>query len=181
MADDSVIDRQAITADLERARVEFHRLLDSAQRHDAWNEPTNGTRWTNEQLLYHMVFGYMVVQRLIILVKLFGRLPEPVGRGFARALNAATRPFDRINFYGSWAGALVYNRNRMGTKMDRVTGSLKRTLTRETDNALRRGMHFPSRWDPFFTDYMTLEDVYRYPGQHFDFHKQQLVLNRSPD
>ncbi|MGB9223141.1 hypothetical protein [Mycobacterium sp.] len=38
-------------------------------------------------------------------------------------------------------------------------------------------MHFPSRWDPFFNDYMTLEDVYRYPGQHFDFHQRQLTPN----
>ena len=30
---------------------------------------------------------------------------------------------------------------------------------------------------PFFNDYMTLEDVYRYPGQHFDFHQRQLTLN----
>jgi hypothetical protein len=29
-------------------------------------------------------------------------------------------------------------------------------------------MHFPTQWDPFFSDYMTLADVYRYPGQHFD-------------
>ena len=42
-------------------------------------------------------------------------------------------------------------------------------------------MQFPTRWDPFFKDYMTLEDVYRYPGQHFDFHKHQLALNSAAD
>ena len=63
----------------------------------------------------------------------------------------------------------------MGTKMNRVIASLQRSLARSTDEALRRGMHFPTRWDPFFTDYMTLEDVYRYPGQHFDFHAHQLT------
>ena len=35
-----------------------------------------GTRWTSEQLLFHMVFGYMIVQRLLILVKVFSRLPD---------------------------------------------------------------------------------------------------------
>ena len=40
-------------------------------------------------------------------------------------------------------------------------------------------MHFPTRWDPFFKDYMTLEDVYRYPGQHFDFHKRQLTVGSA--
>jgi hypothetical protein len=62
----------------------------------------------------------------------------------------------------------------MGTKLDRVLDSLQRRLIRETDDDLRRGMHFPPRWDPFFSDYMTLEDVYRYPGRHFDFHAEQL-------
>jgi len=175
----STIDRAEIAADLELARVEFHRLIAEAKRHDAWTKPTRGTRWNNEQLLFHMVFGYMVVQRLLILVKAFSRLPDPISRSFARVLNAATRPFDVINYYGSCAAALVYNRHRMGTKMDRVTASLQRKLARERDDALHRGMHFPTRWDRFFKDCMTLEDVYRYPGQHFDFHARQLMITAT--
>lgn len=34
-----------------------------------------GTRWTNEELLFHMVFGYMVVRALLPLVRIFGALP----------------------------------------------------------------------------------------------------------
>ena len=90
-----------------------------------------------------MVFGYMVVQRLRILVKVFSRLPDSISRGFARVLNAATRPFDVINYDGSCAAALVYNRRRMGAKMDRVIAALQRKLARESDGALRRGMHYP--------------------------------------
>ena len=37
------------------------------------------------------------------------------------------------------------------------------------------------RWDPFFMDFMTLADVYRYPTQHFDFHRQQLTLPDAPN
>jgi hypothetical protein len=176
---DTTIDRVPIAADLERARVEFHRLLAEAEE-DAWSKPTRGTRWTNEQLLFHMVFGYMVVQRLLILVKVFSRLPDNASRVFAHVLNAATRPFDVINYYGSCTAALVYNRRRMGAKMDHVIASLERKLARESDQNLRRGMHFPPRWDPFFMDYMTLADVYRYPGPHFDFHQRQLTLNVTP-
>jgi hypothetical protein len=172
----STIDHAEIAADLERARAEFHRQLAEAERNDAWTKPTRGTRWTNEQLLFHMVFGYMVVQRLLILVKVFSRLPHSFSRNFARVLNATTRPFDVINYYGSCAAALVYNRHRMGAKMDRVIASLQRKLGRESDDALRRGMHFPTRWDPFFKDNMTFEDVYWYPGQHFDFHAHQLTV-----
>ena len=123
-----------------------------------------------------MVFGYMIVQRLLILVRIFSLFPDSVSHGFARLLNAATRPFDLINYYGSCTAAVVYNRRRTGAKMDRVIAALQHKLARESDDALRRGMHFPTRWDPFFTDYMTLEDLYRYPGRHFDFHARQLTL-----
>jgi hypothetical protein len=178
---DMVVDRAPIAADLERARVDFHRLLAEAEHQDAWTEPTRGTRWTNEQLLFHMVFGYMVMQRLLILVKAFSRLPDNASHMFARVLNAATKPFDVINYYGSCAAALVYNRRRMGAKMDRVIASLQRNLARESADYVRRGMYFPTRWDPFFKDYMTLADVYRYPGHHFDFHKRQLALNSTAE
>lgn len=173
-------DRAHVSADLEKARVEFHRLLDVAGPDD-WRRPTLGTRWTNEQLLFHMVFGYMVVQRLLILVKVFDRLPDEVSRSFARVLNAAATPFDVINYYGSRAAALVYNRDRMGAKMDRVIAALQRKLARESNETWRRAMHFPTRWDPFFKDYMTLADVYRFPGRHFEFHSRQLTLNASTD
>jgi hypothetical protein len=172
----SAVDRAAIAADLERARIEFHRLLGEAQRHDAWAKPTSGTRWTNEQLLFHMVFGYMVVQRLLVLLRVFARLPHNVSAGFARLLNAASTPFHVINFYGSCAAATFYNRYRMGARLDQVIASLQRRLASESDTNFGRGMHYPTRWDPFFGDYMTLEALYRYPGQHFDFHARQLTL-----
>lgn len=170
------IDRAQVASELERARVDFHRLLDQAERYDAWTRPTRDTRWTNEQLLFHMVFGYMVVQRLVVLVKVFGRFPDSVGRVFARMLDAVTAPFDVVNYYGSCAAALVYNRHRMGAKMDRVITSLRGKVSRESDDALSRGMHFPTRWDRFFKDYMTLEGVYRYPVEHHAFHARQLTL-----
>ncbi|WNG90639.1 DinB family protein [Mycobacterium sp. ITM-2016-00318] len=169
------VDRDGITADLERARIEFHRLVEAAGAED-WGRRTCGTRWTNEQLLFHMVFGYMVVQRLLILVRIFSRLPDPVSRCFANILDAATKPFHIINYYGSCAAALVYNRRRMDAKLDRVIASLQRKLARENDADFARGMRYPLGWDPFFDDFMTLEDVYRYPGRHFDFHAHQLTL-----
>ena len=63
--------------------------------------------------------------------------------------------------------------------MDRVIAALQRKLAREPEDAFQRAMRFPMRWDPFFKDYMTLEDVYRYSGQHFDFHKHQLALDQA--
>ena len=85
-----------------------------------------------------------------------------------------------INYYGSRFGARIYNRHRMGAKFDRVIDKLQRKLARERDSDFRLGMHYPTRWDPFFRDYTPLEDIYRYPGQHFDFHRHQLTL-KAPD
>lgn len=169
------VDRDALAGDLERARTDLHRLLDTT-RDDEWGAPTNGTRWTNEELLFHMVFGYMIVQKLLILLRLFGRLPSGVSRANSRFLNAATKPFDLINFYGSRLAARVYNRRRMGAKMDRVIASLQRSLARETNATFTRSMRYPNRWDPYFREYMTLAEIYRYPGQHYDHHRNQLTV-----
>jgi hypothetical protein len=170
-----MVDRSGIAAELERARFELHGLVDKADAAD-FDRPSSGTRWTNEQLLFHMVFGFMVVTRLLPLVRILGRLPEPVSRGYATILNAATTPFHAINYDGSCAASKVYNRNRMVAQCDRVIARLQRKLAAEPEKNFTLGMHYPVGWDPFFTDYMTLEDVYCYPTKHFDFHRRQLTL-----
>ena len=60
--------------------------------------------------------------------------------------------------------------------MDRVIGSLHRHLDGEGSAALRRSMAFPTRWDPYFTEHMSLADVYHYATLHFDHHRRQLTL-----
>ncbi|MFB7466480.1 DinB family protein [Streptomyces sp. NPDC056224] len=170
------MDRQAVYEDYERVRLTFHRLLDSASEEEL-SGATRGTRWTNEQLLWHMLFGYMVVLRLRVLVRLFGRLPRSVSKVFARVLDAATVPFDRVNYVGPRGAVKFYGPRRMGVAFDRVVDSLQRRLAAESDIDLARGMHYPVRWDPFFKDFMTLADIYRYPTQHFDFHHRQLTFS----
>jgi hypothetical protein len=68
----------------------------------------------------------------------------------------------------------------MSRMLDHVIAALQQHLERETESALRRGMHYPATWDPFFASYMTLAAIYRYPTQHFRFHQQQLTLGRAP-
>jgi hypothetical protein len=64
----------------------------------------------------------------------------------------------------------------MAAKLDRVLAALHRSIDTATTASLTRGMHYPTRWDPFFTGYMTLADLYRYPTRHYDFHRRQLTL-----
>ena len=168
-------EKQTILVEYARARSVFHGLLDTATKADL-RRPSRGTRWTNEQLLFHMLFGYIIVRTLLVLVRLFGRLPVGVSRAFAWLLNSAVVPFDWVNYVGSRIGARVINQRRMGALFDHTTAALERRLNRETEADLLRGMHYPARWDRFFNDFMTLADVYRYPTQHFDFHGEQLTF-----
>ena len=169
------VDRQAIAAELEACRLRLHELLADAGPADL-RRRSEGTRWTNEQLLFHMVFGFLVVRTLLPLVRDMGRLPAPVGRGFAALLDSTRRPFHVINYWGSRVGARVFDAGRLGRLCDRVIARLRRSLEHEPEDSLRRGMPFPTSWDPYFTSYMTLADVYRYPAQHFEHHRRQLTL-----
>ncbi|MFS4091401.1 DinB family protein [Streptomyces sp. AF1A] len=173
--DEPLVDRQATHAELERARATFHELLDGATEDDL-RRSTVGTRWTNEQLLFHMVFGYLLIPPLLFLLRVFGRLPRGAGRAFARLLNAGTKPFDVVNYLGPVGGARMLGRRRMGTVLDRVITFLHGRLDAERESDLALAMHYPTHWDPFFRDVMTIADLYRYPTQHFDFHRRQLTL-----
>ena len=59
--------RAAIDREMTQAVAELASLLDSASPDDL-RRPSVGTRWTNRQLLFHMVFGYCVVRSLMPLV-----------------------------------------------------------------------------------------------------------------
>ncbi len=169
------VDRGSIHRDLDQAVTVLHQLLADASPTDL-RRKTDGTRWSNEQLLFHMLFGYLVVRTLLPMVRAFARLPPSVSEGLARVLNASSAPFHVVNYLGSCGGALVFNRDRMGAQADRVVAGLHRRLDSESEADLRRGMHFPLRWDPYFQDWMTVADVYRYATLHFDAHREQLTL-----
>ena len=141
--------------------------------------PTNGTKWTNEQLLFHMVFGYLLVRNLLVLVRGFSRLPDEASRRFAVTLNAGTRPFHTINYLGSLGGIRVLGYPRTERLMDRTIRTLQASLDHSSDAELHRSMHFPVGWDPYFEDVMTIRDVYHYPTQHYDHHRRQLTLDRT--
>jgi hypothetical protein len=169
-------DLATIHAEMERARGEFHALIAKSSPADLARLST-GTRWTNRELLFHMLLGYLVTRNVIPLVKIMSRLPAAARRGFAALLNTGTRPFDQINYWGSRAGGRALTPRRMLRSFDRVVSSLHRHLDNESHAALQCGMAFPSRWDPYFADWMSLADAYHYPTLHFDHHKRQLTVN----
>jgi hypothetical protein len=171
-------DRRSIHAELDHARTRLEELQAAASPADL-RRRTDGTRWTNRQMLFHMVFGYVLVLRLLPLVRFFGRLPARYGRAFSAVLQAGTRPFHVVNYLGSCAGAMVFHGDRLTGLCDRTLAALHRRLDMETDEALGRTMHFPVGWDPYFRDTMTLREVYHFGTQHFDFHARQLTFGNT--
>jgi hypothetical protein len=80
----------------------------------------------NQQLLFHMLLGYLITPALIVLAGTFARLPADVSRVYAGLLNGATGPFDWVNYLGSCAGARAVPRRRLAGTLDRVTLALER-------------------------------------------------------
>jgi hypothetical protein len=126
------LDRAAVRAEMEQARLEFRRLSEHATAADL-RKPSDGTRWTNEQLLFHM-------------------LPDSASKTFARLLDSARRPFDLINYLSSCAGARIIPARCRTRMLDRTIAALQRHMAQETATALSRGMHYPATWDRFFAE-----------------------------
>jgi Mycothiol maleylpyruvate isomerase N-terminal domain len=64
---------------MDQARLDFRRLVGDATPADL-RRPSDGTRWTNQELLFHMLFGYLIVRALLVLVRVFGLLPDGPAR-----------------------------------------------------------------------------------------------------
>ena len=169
------MDRAEVHNELEHARHTFRDLVGRAAPADM-RRHTNGTRWTNRQLLFHMLFGYLVVRTLMPLVHGFGHLPPGWSRRFAATLNAGKRPFHMINYLGSCGAGQVLPMAAMTALMDRTIRTLQRKLASETEASLALTMHFPTSWDPYFQATMSVFDVYHYGTQHFEHHRKQLTL-----
>ena len=167
------MDPQQIDAEMRRAQAEFHQLITNATPGDL-RRPTDGTRWTNRQLLFHIVLGYGVVRTLLPLVRALGRLGH--SRGFAATLNAGRRPFHWINYVGPCVAARLLTPRAVTALLDRTIGSLRHRLAAEAECNLTLSMHMPTDWDPNFAPTMSVLDVYHFGTQHFDHHRRQLTL-----
>src|SRR5687767_11177470 len=134
-------ERQSVHDELDRVRATFHEVVEKSTP-ASLRRRTSGTRWTNRQLLFHMLLGYLVVRTLLPLVRFLARRPPAVGRAFAALLDAGTRPFHVVNYLGSCGGALVFRDQRLLVQVDRTILALHRRLDRESDADLALRMPF---------------------------------------
>jgi hypothetical protein len=166
--------RTQLRADLELARQEFHTLIDSIPE-QAWTLQSRNSGWTNGQVLFHILLGFIVVRTLAGLHILFGQLPVVCSKVFAGILNLATPLFNRINAIGPRGGARWLGRKGIIRRFDQVHSALLKQIDRFQPRHWSLAMHYPTRWDPpRFRTAMSLEDLYRYPIAHLRHHRTQV-------
>jgi hypothetical protein len=163
-----------IRNELEISRIKFHQLLNSLSEQDFQRKSLN-PGWTSGEILAHMTFGFIVVNVLLPMARLWGRLPRSSSKWFASLLNACTGVFNWFNRLGARGQARILTYHRIGKIYDRVNFSLLKKLSSIREEEWNHGMYYPTKWDSNFEEFMTLEKLFHYPITHFNFHLGQIV------
>ncbi|HSJ90060.1 MAG TPA: DinB family protein [Anaerolineales bacterium] len=166
--------REEILRELETTRTKFHLQLDALSEKDFQKQSLN-PGWTNGEILAHITFGFIVINVLLPMARLWGRLPKGSSKWFAWLLNSFTGIFNWFNMLGARGQGKVFTRERIGKIYDRVYFSLLKKVNSLQDNEWNRGMYYPTKWDSNFDEFMTLEKLFHYPVTHFNFHLEQIA------
>lgn len=166
--------REEILTQLNAARASFHTLVDSLSEQDLQKQSLN-PGWTNGEILAHMTFGFIIINVLLPMARLWGQLPKGSSKWFAWLLNALTRPFNWFNALGARGQGKFFTQKRIGKIYNRVYFSLVKKINSIKDDEWERGMYYPTKWDTNFDEFMTLEKLLHYPVTHFKFHLTQIA------
>ena len=166
--------RAQLRADLELARQEFHTLVSSIPD-QAWTQPSRNAGWNNDQLVFHILLGFILVQPLSFVLIFFGHLPDVCSQIFAGILNLATPLFNLINKIGPRFAARWLGRAGIVRKFDQISDALVKQLDHSKPGHWVLSMRYPTRWDPRFKDDMHLEEVFRYAIAHLHHHSAQIT------
>ena len=166
--------KNAIRSELEWTRATFHMLLNSLSENDLRKKSRNPA-WTNGEILAHMTFGFIILNALLPMARLWGHFPKWASKTFAGLLNAFTAPFNWINALGARFQARLFTYRRIGKLYDRAYFSLLMQLDSIKDDEWGQGMHYPTQWDSNFSDFMTIDKLFHYPIIHFNLHMGQIA------
>ena len=166
--------RETVRAELEATRATFHALLGSLTEENLRGRSHN-PGWTNGEILAHMTFGFIVINVLLPMARLWGRLPKASSKLFAWLLNAVTGPFNWVNALGARLQGRLFDYARVGRVYDWVHASLLKQVESIKDDEWQHGMYYPTKWDSNFDEFMTLEKLFHYPVIHFNFHLKQIA------
>jgi hypothetical protein len=170
--------RENILARFKAAHASFHTLLNSLSDEDFHRQSLN-PGWTNGEILAHMIFGFMIVNVLLPMARLWGKLPRASSKPFAWLLNAVTGPFNWLNALGAREQGKVFTRKRIEGIFDRSYFSLLKKVNSIKEDEWDQGMYYPTKWDSNFDEFMTLEKLFYYPVTHFNFHLTQIARLKS--
>jgi DinB superfamily len=165
--------RACLRSDLEAARGEFHAMVASISERE-WTAPSQNPGWTNGQVVFHILLGFILVVPLARLLVFFDHLPALCSRIFAGILNLSTPLFNRINAVGPRAGARLLGRAGIISKFDHVHRAILARLDQACPGDWAAAMNYPTRWDPRFQTRMDLAALLRYPIDHLQHHRDQL-------
>jgi hypothetical protein len=166
--------REAIRGELEAARTKFHKLLDSLSEQDFKKQSLN-PGWTNGEILAHMTLGFIVINVLLPMARLWGKLPKSSSKWFAWLLNSFTGIFNWFNMLGARGQGKIFTHQRIGKIYDSAYFSLLKKIDSIMEDEWEHGMYYPTKWDSIFSEFMTLERLFRYPISHFNFHLKQIA------
>jgi hypothetical protein len=166
--------KDKIIAELNGARTDFHHLLDILSEQDFQRQSLN-PGWTNGEILAHMTFGFIIINVLLPMARLWGKLLKASSKPFAWLLNVSTRPFNWFNALGARGQGKIFTYRRIGKIYDHAYFSLLKKIDSIKEDEWERGMHYPTKWDANFDEFMTLEKLFHYPVTHFNFHRTQIA------
>jgi hypothetical protein len=163
-----------IIRELKSSQILFHNLSDNLNEEDR-KKPSLNPGWTNGEILAHILFGFIILNALLPLVKVFSITPRITGKAFAGFLNLMIGPFNFINAIGARLQGKVFVGSRLEKLYDQVIKSLiNKALSMRAQN-WSLGMYYPTKWDSNFPDYMTIEKLFNYPIIHQQFHIKQIA------
>src|SRR5215218_655654 len=119
--------KEEIREEFEMTRAKFHKALSSLSEQDFQRQSLNAG-WTNGEILAHMTFGFIVINVLLPMARLWGRLPKGSSKWFASLLNAFTGAFHWFNMLGARGQGKVFTYRRIGKIYDRVYFSLSKKI-----------------------------------------------------
>lgn len=154
--------------------AELHALLASISEED-WHKRSLNAGWSNGEIFAHILFGFIILNALLPMARLWGKFPKATSKPFAQLLNFMTKPFNWINALGARGQGKVFTYRRIGKIFDKVHTSLMAKAKTIHDDEWQKGIYFPTQWDANFSDFMTLEKLFLYPIAHFKFHQNQIA------
>jgi hypothetical protein len=168
-----------VRADLEWIARDYWNILKAARPEELYL-PTDGTAWTNRQLLFHMLLGQRITRMVIVVMGVFSRLPAGASRAWAAGMTAVTPLYNRLNFAGGVVGGRLITVTRMGRQMEAVTAKILHFYDQASPGELRRGMTIPPSWDPYFSIWMDRAELMTWAAKHYLHHRRQLTLTTLP-